>query len=69
MGHCREQCKNKEILLACWLKLGEIKDLVCACKRGYDAELKSEYGEIRSVLSIVEDRLENVIKELAEATD
>ena len=56
--------KRLEMLLRIWVRLDEVKNLVSACKKGFDAEMQTDCVEMRSILSIVERELKEVIEEI-----
>jgi len=58
--------RNTQLLLKVWVELDGIKNLVSVCKKGLDAEIKIDNGEMRSVLAVVEKLLCEVIIDIDE---
>ena len=56
--------KRLEMLLRIWVRLDEVKNMVSACKKGFDAEIPTDGAEMRSILAIVERELKEVIEEI-----
>lgn len=56
--------KRIEMLLRIWVRLDEVKNMVSACKKGFDAEMQTDSAEMRSILAIVERELKEVIEEI-----
>lgn len=55
---------EKEVLLKVWIRLADIKDLVSVLRKGLEAEIKTEAGELCSVLGIVNRLLAELISEV-----
>lgn len=55
-------------LLKIWVKLDDIKNFIAVCKKGFDADIKTDSGEMRSVLAVAEKLLEEVIIEIDQTT-
>lgn len=56
--------KRLEKLLRIWIRLDEVKNLVVVCRRGYDTEMQTDCVEMRSILSVIERELKEIIEEL-----
>lgn len=57
--------ENKtELLMDVWVRLEEIKNVLAVVEKGLDAEIKTETGEMHSVMSLIKRQLEGVISEI-----
>ncbi|MGN0507237.1 MAG: hypothetical protein ACI4FZ_11805 [Lachnospiraceae bacterium] len=56
--------KEKEVLLKVWIRLEDIRDLVSVLRKGLEAEIETEAGELCGVLGIVNKLLGELISEV-----
>ncbi|MGN0507251.1 MAG: hypothetical protein ACI4FZ_11875 [Lachnospiraceae bacterium] len=55
---------EKEVLLRVWMRLADIRDLVSVLRKGLEAEIETEAGELCSVIGIVSKLLTELISEV-----
>lgn len=55
---------EKEVLLRVWMRLADIRDLVSVLRKGLEAEIETEAGELCSVMGIVNTLLTELIREV-----
>ncbi len=56
--------KSTSLLLNVWVELDGIRKFVTVCRKGLDAEIETDNGEMRSVLAVVEKLLGEVIADI-----
>lgn len=58
--------KTISLLLRIWVELDGIKNFVTICRKGLDAEIQTDNGEMRSVLAVTERLIGEVIADIDE---